>query len=527
MDADNPSAVSSPTETRAVTCARCNQTLLVLVSDAQPPCFREPKEQAKCPEIAERIARGEQAPDLTVCDALRRSLEAKSGSLEVDAIVHDGIWYVVRRAPGEPSPLYSPAQARTQAELWSGRGQSKLADQFLWAADKAESLQFDAGAQARLPGSAVVFVIMLAVAVVAGWYYLLQPSMRVGIERPPASSGNKLATAKPASESTALPTAAPPTTAPPMTAAPAVPAPAAPPAVPANAVQPSPTPTPTPAPAPSATAPARTAETAGAAAAVIKPQSGREAAPEKPSPAARLESTASVAPAASPAAPEPDMIPLPGGSFAMGSNDDYSERPIHNVTIKAFAIGKFPVTVREWNACVAAKGCALVVSGKDDAPVTNLNWSDAQQFATWLAAATGKPYRLPSEAEWEYAARGGTSTAFWWGKDVQPGMANCRGCNEPYDSKRPAAVGSFKPNPFGLYDMGGDVGQWVADCWHKDYRGAPTDGSPWIDDGACPSRVFRSGSWKNQPADVRAASRAQFDFNARYPTLGLRVARSP
>jgi formylglycine-generating enzyme required for sulfatase activity len=221
------------------------------------------------------------------------------------------------------------------------------------------------------------------------------------------------------------------------------------------------------------------------------------------------------------------MVQVPAGTFSMGSDEDFSETPVHTVTIKAFAIGKFPITVREWSACVAAKGCTFAASGRDDAPVLNLTWTDAQQFVTWLAAATHKNYRLPSEAEWEYAARGGTSTAFWWGREVQSGMVNCRGCNEPYDSKRPAAVGSFKPNPFGLYDMGGGAGQWVADCWHKDYRGAPADGSAWMDEGTCQAHVFRSGSWKNRSADVRPASRARYDTNARYPTLGLRVARSP
>jgi formylglycine-generating enzyme required for sulfatase activity/class 3 adenylate cyclase len=221
----------------------------------------------------------------------------------------------------------------------------------------------------------------------------------------------------------------------------------------------------------------------------------------------------------------PEMVSIPGGTFAMGSDDDPSEKPIHRVTIKPFAISKFPITVREWNACVAAKGCTYVPTGKDDAPVANLSWADAQQFVEWLSKVTQKSFRLPSEAEWEYAARGGTRTKFWWGDQLQANMANCKGCDQPYDASQPLKVGSFKPNPFGLYDMGGNIHQWMTDCWHKNYQGAPSDGSPWVDND-CPSRVMRSGSWKNDPNYVRSSSRDQYDTGVRYPTHGFRVAHS-
>src|SRR5207253_2714540 len=105
------------------------------------------------------------------------------------------------------------------------------------------------------------------------------------------------------------------------------------------------------------------------------------------------------------------------------------------------------------------KACNLVPRGADSAPVTNVSWNDAQQFIAWLAQATQKRYRLPSEAEWEYAARGGTETKYWWGNQFAVGLANCRGCNEPYDAHEPLSVGAFQPNPFGLYDMGGGVDQ--------------------------------------------------------------------
>jgi formylglycine-generating enzyme required for sulfatase activity/class 3 adenylate cyclase len=224
--------------------------------------------------------------------------------------------------------------------------------------------------------------------------------------------------------------------------------------------------------------------------------------------------------------PEPQMKTISGGSFTMGSNDDVTERPTHKVTIKPFAIGQYPISVREWNECAAAKACAFVAQGKDDAPVTNVSWSDAKQFVAWLAGATRKPYRLPSEAEWEYAARGGTQTKYWWGDQFQSGMANCRNCNEAPAAEQPIKVGSFKPNPLGLYDMGGSVDQWVEDCWHKNYQGAPADGSAWVE-GECGSHVIRSGSWKNDAQYVRPSNRDSYDTNVRYPTHGFRVALSP
>ena len=220
---------------------------------------------------------------------------------------------------------------------------------------------------------------------------------------------------------------------------------------------------------------------------------------------------------------EPETIPLRGGSFAMGSNEDLSERPVHQVTIKPFAIGKFPVSVQEWNACATAKACGFVSTGKDEAPVTNVSWSDARQYVAWLAETTGKPYRLPTEAEWEYAARAGTQTKYWWGDQFQADAANCKNCAA---NEQPVKVGSLKPNPFGLYDMGGSVDQWVEDCWHKTYQGAPADGSAWVE-GQCPSHVLRSGSWKNDGRYVRPSNRDSYDTNVRYPTHGFRVALSP
>jgi formylglycine-generating enzyme required for sulfatase activity len=230
-----------------------------------------------------------------------------------------------------------------------------------------------------------------------------------------------------------------------------------------------------------------------------------------------------------PSLTEPEMVSLPGGRFAMGSNDDITERPIHQVAIKPFAIGKFPVTVREWNQCAAAKACGFTATTRDDAPITDVSWNDAKQYAAWLAQTTRKAYRLPSEAEWEYAARGGTQTKYWWGDQFQSGIVNCKNCTDVAGAEQPIKVGSLKPNPFGLHDMGGGVDQWVEDCWHKNYQGAPSDGSPWLDGGGgeCNSRVIRSGSWRNDARSARPASRDRYDAVVRYPTHGFRIALSP
>ena len=223
---------------------------------------------------------------------------------------------------------------------------------------------------------------------------------------------------------------------------------------------------------------------------------------------------------------EPEMRLLRGGSFIMGSNEDVSEKPVHQVAIKPFAISKYPISVREWNECAAANACAFAATGNQDAPITNVSWSDAKQFVAWLAGATRKAYRLPTEAEWEYAARGGTQTRYWWGDELQPGMANCKNCMNVAATEQPIKIGSFKPNPFGLHDMGGTVDQWVEDCWHKNYQGAPSDGSAWVE-GDCTSHVNRSGSWKNDARYVRPANRDSYDTNVRYPTHGFRIALSP
>ena len=251
-----------------------------------------------------------------------------------------------------------------------------------------------------------------------------------------------------------------------------------------------------------------------------------------PTPSPDRAATAVPPPIAAPAKAaviEPEMISLRGGAFKMGSDDDPSERPIHVVAIKPFSIGKFPVSVGEWKQCVAAKACADLGSsnvGPSDAkmPMANLSWRDAKQYVAWLSDATKHNYRLPTEAEWEYAARGGTQTRFWWGNEFIENMADCNGCEKPYDPYRPTMIGSFKPNPFGIYDMSSLVNEWVEDCWHKNYAGAPADGAAW-ETGDCGQRVLRGGAWRNNSNYVRPSNRDRYDATVRYFTHGFRVAQ--
>ena len=230
----------------------------------------------------------------------------------------------------------------------------------------------------------------------------------------------------------------------------------------------------------------------------------------------------------------PEMIVIPAGEFTMGSptteqgrNDD--EGPQHKVTIaKPFAVSKFDVTFADWDACVSVGGCPKATDsgfGRDTKPVINVSWDDAQIYVAWLSKMTGQPYRLLTEAEWEYAARAGTTTAYYWGDDIGKGNANCKGCGSQWDAKQTSPVGSFAANQFGLYDMAGNVYQWVQDCYHDNYDGAPTDGSAWTS-GDCSNRVVRGGSWIYDPQSLRSAFRVGVTTDGRSSYLGFRVGRT-
>jgi formylglycine-generating enzyme required for sulfatase activity len=263
----------------------------------------------------------------------------------------------------------------------------------------------------------------------------------------------------------------------------------------------------------------------------------------------------------------PDMVAIPAGKFLMGSPASEpgrfdSEGPQHAVAIKTYALGVTDITSEQFLAFIADAGyqpkpcnkilglgwqlthsrppLAYTPSENEplDWPAVCLDHKDALAYIAWLnakvkaahptLASRAGPYRLPSEAEWEYAARAGTVTSRWWGDAVGQGNANCNGCGSTFDNRLLAPVMAFKANPFGLYGMLGNDWDWTADCWHPSYVGAPGDGSAWIS-GSCDRHVIRGGAWNNVPIFVRAASRNGADDDGDeydYSSLsGFRVAR--
>ena len=225
----------------------------------------------------------------------------------------------------------------------------------------------------------------------------------------------------------------------------------------------------------------------------------------------------------------PGMALIPAGSFNMGSPSsslEFGERPQHKVNLRSFAMSRSEVTVADFRNYVRATGkSASAVKGrKDNEPVTKVSWLDAIKYTKWLSAQTGRKYRLPSEAEWEYAASAGVVTRYQWGDDVGKNRANCFDCGSQWDGAGPAAVGSFKANPYGLNDMLGNVSEWLQDCANKNYRGAPTNGSAWSR-GDCKQRMVRGGAF-NSPSDtLRLKKRNQYAIDSRLDTIGIRLVR--
>ncbi len=230
----------------------------------------------------------------------------------------------------------------------------------------------------------------------------------------------------------------------------------------------------------------------------------------------------------------PEMVVIPAGRFRMGCvsgrDCENEEMPVHEVRIaQPFALSKYEVTFAQWDACVADGGCGGYRPddegwGRGNRPVIRVSWNHAMEYVQWLSGRTGKRYRLPTEAEWEYAARAGTTTKYSWGNDIGRNRANCNGCGSRWDVQQTAPVGSFSANSFGLYDMHGNVREWVADCWNY-YAGAPSDGSAWTS-GYCTDRVERDGSWFDGPGDLRSAFRFWDSTDLRSVFHGFRVART-
>lgn len=471
-----------PPESLKVECQRCGRSVQVSLSAMRPPGFLHVDDQVACPEIQERwTGNGSGGLLLMMCGALEQSLDPVSDIEHHEAAVqYEPAPLVAQRIAPQPMKLSPPswddsADDQEEAER-TGRLHVLLA-------------RFVEHRKAFI--RVTVGVVALVVVAVGGVLLPLR-NLQILIQAPPGLSAVSL-------QREPLPTSV---------------------AVRRTTMD---------AAAPSTQAPSSQRTPSAPPVAMRQPQAADPLPlPEGPSAGNPKPVVLVDAASAQPKLRVPETVAIPGGTFAMGGEDD-SEQPVHQVSIRPFAMGKYPVTVGEWKACVAAGSCADIAAGSDDQPVTNASYDDAQAYLGWLAKVTGKAFRLPTEAEWEYAARAGRRSKYWWGDRMRPGMANCKGCNtasEASDAAQPLKVGSFAANPFGLFDMGGEVAQWVADNWHKSYKGAPADGAAWLDDGSY-ARVIRSGSWSNGAADARAGSRDRYDGRIRHPTLGFRVALTP
>ena len=228
----------------------------------------------------------------------------------------------------------------------------------------------------------------------------------------------------------------------------------------------------------------------------------------------------------------PEMVWLPAGDFLMGakkSSPDSEEKPQHKVHIQRLAMSRYEVTIAQYERFAKATGRKLpdtLHMDKSDHPIINVSWDDAIYYASWLSKQSGHKYRLPSEAEWEYAARAGTPSSYWWGNRIGKNRAHCFGCGAPFNPRKPAKIGSFAASPFGLYDTAGNVMEWVQDCWHNDYNHAPDDGSVW-EGGDCARRVIRGGSYSSPARSLRPAKRDSYRSNHGYDNVGIRLVREP
>lgn len=224
------------------------------------------------------------------------------------------------------------------------------------------------------------------------------------------------------------------------------------------------------------------------------------------------------------------MVTIPRGSFDMGDRTglgNQTEQPVRTVLVPSFQLSAFEVTVEEYQKCVADGLCAAnATSLPPNSPATGLSWFDTQDYLTWLSRETGEEYRLPTEAEWEYAARANVNSLYPWGAHVGRGLANCINCGSPWERVGPAPVASFAPNAFGLYDMAGNVWEWTADCWYPNYEGAPAIAIARQNNALCSDRVMRGGSWDNEAWLARTTYRGRGRADMRHDLYGLRVAKS-
>lgn len=225
------------------------------------------------------------------------------------------------------------------------------------------------------------------------------------------------------------------------------------------------------------------------------------------------------------------LVNLKGGTFQMGNRTGTipEESPMHQVSVPPFLIGRDEVTFELYDRFAKATNRALPNDngwGRGKQPVVNVSWEDAKELAQWLTQQSGKRYRLPTEAEWEYAASAGRDSAYWWGDEIGEANDNCFNCNSRWDRISPAPVDSFAPNPFGLMNTAGNVQEWVADCYRSGYAGAPTDGSA-LELPGCTSRVVRGGAFNKSADSMKRTRRSHFSPATRLNNLGIRLVREP
>ena len=229
-------------------------------------------------------------------------------------------------------------------------------------------------------------------------------------------------------------------------------------------------------------------------------------------------------------APGPEMIGLSGGEYQRGDisgDGDNDEKPPMIIKLRPFAISTFEITFEEYDKFCDATGRSQPDDegwGRSRRPVINVSWEDATAYTEWLSSKTRQTYRLPTDAEWEYAARAGTRSRFWWGDEPGVARANCEGCGSLWDGEKTAWVGKFTANPFGLHDTAGNVFEWVADCYHDSFVDAPVDGSA-LDKPGCGKRVIRGGAWSFPPKEIRSANRWRDFPSRRSDDTGFRVVR--
>jgi len=224
----------------------------------------------------------------------------------------------------------------------------------------------------------------------------------------------------------------------------------------------------------------------------------------------------------------PEMVWIPAGTFQMGSdNEEINEKPVHTVSVRSFAMGKYEVTFEEYDKFCEATGQSKPDDkgwGRGKRPVTNVTWDNAKAYVKWLSEQTKKNYHLPSESQWEYACRAGSSDDYSFGNSVgELDSYGWHSLNAGGGSPRP--VGMKKPNIFGLYDIHGNVWEWLEDVWHSNYDNAPTDGSPWVSGGESNTHLLRSGSTLKPTFALRCARRSKYDSTDRYFDVGFRISR--